>query len=211
MLVVLLWWQDSKVVNYGRLRKCRLVNSIGWLYPVSQVSSNFRRYGDLFPFLLGNHPEMSVFRCVCVYMHVQRERAIFFCQHLFPPNLSNHKEMWCCLFFCLALIGFKQPPSWQNRWGLQDLFMFQVHNMMRMKRHTYIPWIYQSGQDATQCKVWIVFCFLWLLKKCLMRNPHPAFGGVKPTRKKTSLRWTHPVFNLKFKLPPFLGQKLSWL
>lgn len=184
-----LGWQDSKVVNYGRLRKCRLVNSIGWLYPVSQVSSNFRRYGELFPFLLGNHPEMSVFRrvCVCVCVHMQRERAFFFFNISSPQTFPTIKEMWCCLFFCLALIGFKQPPL-NGRCGEgtpRSPNIFQVHNMMRMKRHTYLPWIYQSDVGMpTQIHSVKRFFFLWLLKNVSMRNPHPALGYIKPTRKK---------------------------
>ena len=142
MPVVLLWWQDSKVVNHVRLRKCRLVNSIRLdSYPVSQVSSSFWRYGELFPFLLGNHPEMSVFRCVCVC--ICREKEPFFLSTSFPQTFPTIKEMRCCLFFV-----------W--RWLVsKDLFM-------DWKKFT--TWCRPLDgpigcQDATQCKVWS-FIFL---------------------------------------------------
>ena len=99
MPVVLLWWQDSKVVNYVRLRKCRLVNSIRLdSYPVSQVSSSFRRYGELFPFLLGNHPEMSVFRCVCVCICREKE-PFFFVNISSPQTFPTIKKCGVVCFF----------------------------------------------------------------------------------------------------------------
>ena len=188
MPVVLLWWQDSKVVNYVRLRKCRLVNSIRLdSYPVSQVSSSFRRYGELFPFLLGNHPEMSVFRCVCVC--ICREKEPFFFQHLFPPNLSNHKRNVVLFVFLFGADRFQTTSIKWQMWGgdskISEHFPSSQHDADETTHISPLdlPIGCRDANSDPLCEAFFVF-FLWLLKNVSIRNPHPALGYIKPTRKK---------------------------
>lgn len=124
--------------------------------------------------------------CVCV--HMQRERAFFFFNISSPQTFPTIKEMWCCLFFCLALIGFKQPPL-NGRCGEgtpRSPNIFQVHNMMRMKRHTYLPWIYQSDVGMpTQIHSVKRFFFFVATKKCLYEESASCLGVYKANKKKS--------------------------
>ena len=117
--------------------------------------------------------------CVCAYAE---RKSLFFCQLPFPPNLSNHKEMWCCFFFVGADWFQTTSIKWQMWQGTPRSLKISKFTTWCGWNDTHIyPLETSPGcQDASaECEGGEFFFRWWQLKYVFLCSPR-ELGKVKP-------------------------------
>lgn len=125
--------------------------------------------------------------CVCVCAYAER-KSLFFFQHLFPPNLSNHKRNVVLFVFLFGADRFQTTSIKWQMWGgdskISEHFPSSQHDA---DETTHIsPLDLPIGcRDANSDPLCEAFFFFVATKKCLYEESASCLGVYKANKKKS--------------------------